>query len=187
MATSPDDEGRLDLRALDLRAGEVATRAIAVPPSTVVLGGSRYTLDVDGGEAACEVAHAHTGWHVRVRATGTLHGPCWRCLEESYVRLIVNTSDFARFERPAGAPFDEDLDSEYVVSGRLDAAGMARDGLLDGVPTPILCGDDCAGLCPTCGASLNTGRCGCEQTSVDSRWDGLRAIAERLERGDGGD
>jgi uncharacterized protein len=28
-------------------------------------------------------------------------------------------------------------------------------------PYVVLCREDCAGLCPTCGANLNEGDCGC--------------------------
>lgn len=176
----------LDLRALDLRAGDGATFSIEVPRADMVIGGLDYELDVAGGHVTLDVNHAHTGWHLRVRGDGTLRGPCWRCLEPATVHLRADVSEFARFGRAPDEAFDEDLDSEYLTDAGLDGLGMARDALLDGVPAHILCSDGCAGLCPTCGASRNSGPCDCPPPPPDSRWDGLRELAERL-RQDAGD
>ena len=43
---------------------------------------------------------------------------------------------------------------------------------LDAPATP-LCRDDCAGLCPQCGADLNTGSCDCAPVAADPRWSAL--------------
>lgn len=176
-----DTEGHLDLRTLDLRAGEATSFTFEVPTSHVILGGSTYEVVVTDNSATLDVTNAHTGWHLQVRLAGSLHGPCWRCLEPAIVALRADTSDFSRFDRPTGEAFDEDLDCEYIDHDGLDALSMARDALLDGVPNPILCRADCAGLCPTCGVALNAGPCGCAPPAIDSRWDALRDIASRLE------
>ncbi len=107
-------------------------------------------------------------------------GPCWRCLEEARVHLAVESEEFAAEGRPADAPFDEDLDSAYVEDLRLDLAGWTRDAIAEAVPAMILCREDCAGLCPTCGADLNAGDCGCVTVATDPRWDALRELSERL-------
>ena len=82
--------------------------------------------------------------------------------------------------RPRDAPFDEDLDCAYLVRERLDVSAWLRDVLVEAMPARILCRDDCPGLCPTCGASLATGACGCPPPPADSRWEALGALAERL-------
>lgn len=183
MTSTAGSPERLDLRAFDLRAGEATVTQVTVPASQVVLGGSTYELSA-GEPARVEITHAHTGWHLRLRVTGQLSGPCWRCLEHAELPLRADVSEFCRFDRPTGASFDEDLDSEYVSHDGLDALGMANDALLDGVPNPILCRPDCAGLCPHCGAALNDAPCGCVTEAVDSRWDALREVAARLDADD---
>ena len=35
------------------------------------------------------------------------------------------------------------------------------------LPLVPLCDEDCKGLCPTCGANLNEGPCGCEKEQSD--------------------
>lgn len=182
MGTRADEPREtLDLRALDLRPGEASRFVIEVPDHIVRLGGADYRLSVDGGVASVEATHAHTGWHLRVDAAGTVTGPCWRCLEPASIAVRTQATDFGRFERPAGAAFDEDLDSEYLDGSELDALGLARDGLLDEVPATILCRDECRGLCPRCGANANERECDCVDTEPDPRWNALRDVAARLE------
>ena len=155
----------VDLRALDLAAGAEARRRLRVPPVELRLGGQDYRTEPESPEVE-------------------LVGPCFRCLEEARVRLAVESEEFAAEGRPAGAPFDEDLDSAYVEDLRLDVAGWARDAIAEAVPATVLCREDCAGLCPTCGANRNDVDCGCVVVETDPRWDALREISERLARGD---
>jgi uncharacterized protein len=44
---------------------------------------------------------------------------------------------------------------------RLNLTEDAREALLLEVPMTPLCREDCAGLCPRCGAELNTGPHAC--------------------------
>jgi DUF177 domain-containing protein len=46
------------------------------------------------------------------------------------------------------------------------------------VPMKPLCRPDCAGICPSCGASLNAGACGCDKEEIDPRWKALQALKE---------
>ena len=85
--------------------------------------------------------------------------------------------------RPDDAPFEEGLDSEYVDGPTLDLALWARDSVAEVVPALVLCREDCAGLCPTCGANHNLETCDCAVEAVDPRWDALtRAVRAALGR-----
>ena len=44
-----------------------------------------------------------------------------------------------------------------IEHGQLDLAPMVREEVLLGVPDAPLCRPDCPGLCPMCGADLQTG------------------------------
>ncbi len=83
---------------------------------------------------------------------------------------------------PGDAVVDEDLDSAYVEHDQLDLALWARDAIAEVVPVSILCREDCAGLCPTCGANRNLAPCDCVVEVVDSRWEALRELAERMSK-----
>jgi len=45
------------------------------------------------------------------------------------------------------------------------------------LPAKFLCGEDCRGLCPKCGADLNSGPCGCGR-DIDLRWAALGGLLE---------
>jgi uncharacterized protein len=107
-------------------------------------------------------------------------------MEEARVRLDVDADEFVADGRPDDAEFDEDLDSAYVEADRLDLGGWVRDAVAEMVPVTILCREDCAGLCPTCGANLNEAPCDCVVEETDSRWDALKGLAERLGDADTG-
>lgn len=174
----------IDLRALDLAPGAETRLRVRVPPIDLRLGGQDYRVEPAEPEVEVRVTRSLSGVHLALHAEVDLVGPCWRCLEEARVHLVVEGDEFAAEGRPAGAPFDEDLDSAYVEGQSLDLAGWARDAIAEAVPATVLCREDCAGLCPTCGANRNEADCGCVVVDTDPRWDPLRELSERLARGD---
>ena len=181
----PDQAPRpLDLRTLELGPGEARELELPVAVGDITIGGQRYAPDPAEPVTRLEVSQSASGRHFRLRVAAAFVGPCWRCLGEASIPVAADVRDFAAFGRSPGAPFDEDLDCEHLDGDALDVSGMARDALIELLPARILCRDDCRGLCPTCGADLNQGPCGCPPPAADSRWDALREIAERLDAGD---
>ena len=63
---------------------------------------------------------------------------------------------------------------------RIDLEPLAREAVLLELPLAPLCRDDCAGLCPVCGAdraeAALTGGCGHDEPVVDRRWAALEDI-----------
>ena len=55
---------------------------------------------------------------------------------------------------------------------------MVREEVLLAIPDAPLCRDDCPGLCPVCGADLQTAPCGCETAVGDDRWAVLDQLRE---------
>jgi uncharacterized protein len=98
-------------------------------------------------------------------------GPCMRCLASAEPSFEVEAREVSQ---PGGG---EELESPYVEAGVLDVRGWARDALALAIPTQILCRDDCAGLCPVCGADLNEARPDHRhESSPDPRWAKLSEI-----------
>lgn len=58
----------------------------------------------------------------------------------------------------------------------LDISQEIRDLVMLGLPTKILCREDCKGLCPQCGADLNFETCSCQKEEIDPRWEALRQL-----------
>jgi uncharacterized protein len=107
---------------------------------------------------------------------------CDRCLAP--VVVPVN-ADFdvayipAELEEATPEPTElqeDDLNFAVYEGGELDIDELAREQLLLALPARQLCREDCKGLCPTCGADLNTQTCHCEQQEIDPRWAALAAL-----------
>jgi uncharacterized protein len=103
--------------------------------------------------------------------------PCRRCLNDA-------TAHVAGEEHVIFVDADdEEADNPDVFSldpraDEIDLRPAVREAWLLAVPGFLLCRDDCKGLCPTCGADLNAGDCGCPpQVAADPRWDALRSLA----------
>lgn len=102
---------------------------------------------------------------VRGQATGT----CARCLEEFPLDLEGEVEGCFLFEQDGSAPegYDPDEFSVLPADHEIDLAPLFVAGLLLELPLVPLCGEDCKGLCPTCGANLNEGACACQAARAD--------------------
>jgi uncharacterized protein len=182
MSTTPHPLDRLDLRSLDLSSGAAAHVEGPVPVADLTMGGQRYHAEPAAPAGRVDVSVASSGRLFRLRTRVEVVGPCWRCLGEARTEVAVDAREYAASNRPADAEFDDDLDSAYLEGPVLDVAAWARDSVVGELPPSILCRPDCLGLCPTCGADLNAGSCGCPPPPPDDRWAALGPLAERLRR-----
>ena len=104
-------------------------------------------------------------------------GECRRCLRPVGGELRCEVRELYR-PRPPREPPNEDEDT-YPLSGEmLDLRPLVRDAILLEMPIAPLCREDCAGLCPTCGADLNEGECDCPPASADPRWAALDTLRD---------
>lgn len=96
---------------------------------------------------------------------GTVKGSatiaCARCLEDSIYELEGQVDGYFLLHEPEYVDEDEEdfdvLPADHVI----DLEPLICAALIVEAPLVPLCRDDCAGLCPTCGANLNEGPCGC--------------------------
>jgi len=100
-------------------------------------------------------------WRGNISATARLN--CRRCLAEVDYPIdrhvdVLLTSDAEAAEDPSVYPLPEE-------ATHVDLGNVVREELALEVPGFVLCRDDCAGLCPTCGADLNAGPCACARTA----------------------
>jgi uncharacterized protein len=92
---------------------------------------------------------------------GAMQAECRRCLGEVRTDLDINV-DAAIFSTDPEAADDPDSYSLLERASHIDIRDVAREELALALPTRLLlCREDCAGLCPNCGAELNAGPCGC--------------------------
>jgi uncharacterized protein len=109
---------------------------------------------------------------------------CSRCLEP--VQWRVSDEFSVEYRSPAASPPEEevkldggDMDVSFLLGESLDLEDVAAEQVLLALPVRIVCDDDCAGLCPRCGANRNVdGACSCGP-EVDPRWEALRDLSGR--------
>lgn len=70
---------------------------------------------------------------------------------------------------------------ELPTDGPLDLSELVREHALLAMPDAVLCRDDCAGICPVCGADRNETDCGCDTEVRDDRWSALDALRAELD------
>ena len=128
-------------------------------------------------EAEAVLDSVDGGIEVSATVTAPWSGECRRCLKAVGGHLEAHVREMYR-PRPPGEPPDEDEET-YPLSGELlDLRPLVRDAVLLELPIAPLCREDCAGLCPTCGADLNDGPCSCPPAGGDPRWAALDALRE---------
>jgi uncharacterized protein len=165
----------LDLRTVRLRPGEELRDVRDVEITPVELGGQGYVAVPETVPAELRISRTTGGMLFELRLSVRLHGPCFRCLEDAALDQAVDVSEYQ-----ADSVQDEELTSPYVVDGRLDLSAWGRDSVVLALPDKILCGEECAGLCPVCGRNLNTEPHGHEGEESDPRWAGLSELRESL-------
>jgi uncharacterized protein len=137
-----------------------------------VLGDVVLAFDIDKQDSR---------YHLVGTVNAVLELSCSRCLEPMrwpvdaqfdlrYLPMSANTGDAER------EISDEDFGTAFYEHETIDLGLLIREQFLLSLPMKPLCGLDCAGLCPECGANLNVARCGCEHRWVDPRM----AVLEQL-------
>ena len=98
-------------------------------------------------------------------------GECRRCLAPLGGPIAVPVNELYQ-TRP------KDPEAFPIENEQIDFQHMVREALLLDVPSAPLCRDDCAGICPLCGADRNEAPCSCDTTVRDSRWAALDALRD---------
>ena len=106
-------------------------------------------------------------------------GTCDRCLEPAEFDVAGEVDEYYLFKAPddAAEHVSEDEDGEeagvdYALvsdDSTVDITDALMGALLMDTPYVVICKPDCTGLCPTCGANLNEGDCGCVDDVTDPR------------------
>ena len=113
---------------------------------------------------------------------------CSRCLSpgESMVEFNLDEEYLATVDVTNGAPLKlrEVKEGALVIDAHhtLDLAEAVRQYVIVNLPMKPLCRQNCAGLCPNCGANLNRSKCTCP-APVDSRWSPLLDLLPTGDKG----
>jgi uncharacterized protein len=161
--------------AFDLRTlASTAAAVDGVLSATDPIWQPQDRLPTDGVHVTGRLSAAGPGrFYLSGQISGVLRGECRRCL------TAVETPVAERFQRLFAESGVDDADDDPDVSlydpraRELDVRSAVREQWLLSAPEFTQCREDCAGLCPTCGADRNAGPCGCAPR-VDDRWAALR-------------
>lgn len=126
-----------------------------------------------------EVSFDGRDYRVRGSLTGDLESACDRCLTR-FARPVRGEVK-VRAVLPESPDLDEEAAEEAVIllgaDRRLDLAGPFAGAVLLELPIKNVCREDCAGICPVCGANRNRESCDCRTSSGDPRWGALRGLS----------
>lgn len=121
------------------------------------------------------------GAEIRIRGhLGTrLAASCDRCLaavdipiEQDFDLFYSPMSTIAREETEVEVPKDE-LGVGFYTGDGIELADVVTEQAILALPMKVVCGLDCRGLCPVCGANLNQGECDCTPAKGSSPFSSL--------------
>jgi uncharacterized protein len=171
---------------IELRDVPQGASAVSLELTAADIGLAADDMDLQG-PLRVELSLYRTGEEIELRGTirGVAAEECARCAAPVARPFDL---DFFVFVKPRSSgereqDLDEDDDLIYHDGRRIDLRGPLRETVLVSAPMAPLCREDCRGLCPTCGADLNAGPCGCETERSDPRWQSLRGLLRRPPRG----
>ena len=144
---------RMDLTSLDFFGEKPITRPVEVKGEVRNMAGA---LLLEG------------------EASTVLDVVCDRCLKPFSQELTLPVSTLLAEEL-------EDEENDEIVlleNGEADLGEIFTTALVLSMDAKHVCSEDCKGLCPTCGANLNDGPCGCRK-EIDPR---LAALAQLLDK-----
>lgn len=92
---------------------------------------------------------------------------CSRCLAQTQIRLLIDFS--LKFSDTISDLESEEEDIIPFTGDEINLYPQIVNEVILNWPGQILCKIDCKGLCPKCGANLNTTVCKCKTENIDPR------------------
>jgi len=105
---------------------------------------------------------------VSATASTTVDAECSRCLTPFRAPVEVEIQEL--FVYPEHGVEYEDEDVSLIHDETIDLCDAVRDAIILDQPQIPLCTPGCRGLCPRCGADLNTDPDHSHDDAIDSRW-----------------
>jgi uncharacterized protein len=166
-------ELRLNARELLRQPGLRKAVEVSLPASDLGVDDERIT-----GEIVVDLVATSNIDGIVVEGTVTMpwRASCRRCLAE-----VVGTADIHIDEVYQDASDVDERgggerggDDAFPIEGdQVDLVPAVREAVLLELPDDVLCREDCAGICPVCGADRNQGACECDTSVRDERWAAL--------------
>ncbi len=142
-------------------------------PFTASLDMAGMSSDIVSGTCAVSGVCRGTPDHIVLSADlkCELTAVCARCCKQFETSLVHS------FEFPVAEKLESDEDEDRFVlmqDNALDIEQICSEQLILNLPLRFLCRTGCKGLCPVCGADLNSGACSCGGKRIDPRLEKLK-------------
>ena len=135
------------------------------------------------------------------RVEGGLELECARCLARyrhalrEPFRLVLEPAGLRTPAEPEAATAlardglctTDELELGWYRGSELQLDSVCLEVIALALPVKPLCREDCAGLCPRCGADRNEAPCDCQEIAPSSPFAGLAALRSARERDQGDD
>ncbi len=136
------------------------------------------------GPAHVDVAitNAGTGLVAEGTVSVDLDTVCVRCLRRFVLHVSGSVEGFY-VQHGTEHELPEEQEYAFVEHGTVDILPAVREAVSVELPFSPLHDPACVGLCPTCGADLTQGACGCPSPVTDSPFAVLEGLFEHEEDG----
>jgi uncharacterized protein len=126
--------------------------------------GSQVFRLADGIDYDLELSNTGEGILLRGKARTSGITECARCLEDANFSVEGDVESYYVLNTHR---LDEETSSDEFTlldaSGKVDLGIPILASIIYELPLVILCRENCAGLCPSCGINLNEGSCNCDE------------------------
>ncbi|HVK25339.1 MAG TPA: YceD family protein [Actinokineospora sp.] len=170
----------IDTRELGRRPGSSrpvrrtaqATYAIGLEGVIAIPAGADVELDV-------LLESVVEGVLVSGTAAGPLAGECSRCLDPISDEVEVDITELFAYPASATVETTDEDEVSRLIDDLVDLEPVVRDAVVLAIPHVPLCAEDCAGLCPGCGAKWAELEPDHRHETIDPRW---AALQERIQQ-----
>lgn len=115
--------------------------------------------------------------------SSSMRQQCARCLndfvQDVSARVELSYEGMSVLDNEDQETESDDASRDYKLDDVIDLGHLAEEQILLNVPMRSLCSVDCKGLCPKCGADLNSEPCACDRDDIDPRLQGLKKFLEK--------
>ncbi|MBN1894148.1 DUF177 domain-containing protein [bacterium] len=168
-----------DLKELRIPIAQIPPAGVEIRIQTMFPGAeSNRTLCFTGPvDVRCRITVLGQEYWVELTAEADGAFECDRCCAPFTRRIRGQVKTlYTREKSKSGLPDRSDIRFMAAGTNELDLSADLTDALVLALPSKRLCREDCAGLCPGCGANLNETSCGCGTRKPDPRWEALEKL-----------
>lgn len=123
-------------------------------------------------ETTGEAAKLGSLYYVKGEMAADVNFVCARCLKPFTEHMAIPFAETFATEE-SEVELDEDSEVHLLERDEIELEPLLQEDFLLAMPAFPLCGEDCQGLCPSCGINRNEASCNCNTQRIDPRLAGL--------------